>query len=336
MAGKAGLPGAAALVLAGCNRVQTGLEPAGDQASAIHGLGQLFFWVCAAMYVLVLGFLAVALWRGRHKLRDLTPATSTPGEAGLTRTLYGWTALIVVGLFVLTAGSFLVDRALAHVGPQPIKLKVSANQWWWRIEYPDEADPSQTVITANELHLPLNRTAEIELASNDVIHSFWLPNLHGKTDLIPGRTNKIVLTPRKLGLFRGQCAEFCGLQHARMAFEVKVDTPADFAAWKARQVAPAAEPVTPLAQHGREAFLQTACSNCHAVRGTEAGGTVAPDLTHLASRRTIAAGTLPFSRGALQAWIADPQSQKPGTNMPAVGLTPDQLNGVVAYLETLK
>jgi cytochrome c oxidase subunit 2 len=328
-----------AALLAGCNRVQTTLEPAADQAQAIDHIWRLMLWVCGGMYLLVLAALAWALWRARGRLAgDPSPRTAaSPADRRMGGTLAAWAGLIVLGLFVLTTGSFLVDRSLARAqaGP-PLKIKVVSNQWWWAIEYQDETDPSRGFITANELHLPVGRTAEIQLASNDVIHSFWVPNLHGKLDLIPGRSNLILITPRRQGLFRGQCAEFCGFQHARMALQVMVQSPAAFEAWRSQQVQPAVMPAAGPAAEGAQTFAASGCVFCHAVRGTDAGGTVGPDLTHLASRSTLAAGTLPLNAGTLAAWIADPQRFKPGVNMPAVPLPDDRRAAVVAYLASLR
>jgi cytochrome c oxidase subunit 2 len=329
----------AGLALAGCNRVQTTLEPAADQARAIDGIWRLMLWVCGGMYLLVLLGLAWALWRARRRLAaDPTPITAaSPDEGRMGRTLAAWSALIVAGLFVLTTASFLVDRSLARASADPtLKIKVTANQWWWSIEYQDEADPSRGFITANELHLPVGRRTQVELASNDVIHSFWVPNLHGKLDLIPGRSNRLVITPRREGLYRGQCAEFCGLQHARMALQVVVQSPAAFAAWRATQVRPALQPAEGAAAAGAQAFAASGCVLCHAIRGTDAGGTTGPDLTHVASRRTIAAGTLANNAGTLAAWIEDPQRFKPGVNMPSVPLTAEQRTAVAAYLGSLR
>jgi cytochrome c oxidase subunit II len=252
----------------------------------------------------------------------------------LERSLTGWTGLIAAGLVLLTTVSFLVDRSLAEVGPDPLKIRVTANQWWWQVEYQGDA-PSENLTTANELHLPLGRPAVIELRANDVIHSFWVPNLSGKTDLIPGRVNYMAVTPKRLGAFRGQCAEFCGLEHARMAFDVFVDRPAEFEAWRRHQIASAPQPATVDQVEGKQVFNGKACVMCHRIQGTDAGGTVGPDLTHLKSRQHIAAGTLRNTRGDLQAWVADPQSVKPGANMPRVPLSSDELNAVVAYLESL-
>lgn len=327
-----------ALGLGGCAaRVQTMLEPAGAQARDIEVIWRTMLGVCGVMYVLVLGFLAWALWRAR-RTRALAPQPPVTGETaaepGLRRGLTGWVALIAAGLVALTTVSFLVDRSLAETGPDPLRVKVTANQWWWQVEYQGDL-PAENVVTANELRLPVGRPAVIELRANDVIHSFWVPNLSGKEDLIPGRVNYIPIRPLKIGDFRGQCAEFCGLQHAKMAFDVKVEAPAAFEQWRRAQIASAANPVTAQAVLGKQVFNSKACVMCHRIQGTDAGGTVGPDLTHLMSRAHIAAGTLPNGRGSLQAWIADPQGVKPGTRMPRVALSADELNAVVSYLETL-
>jgi cytochrome c oxidase subunit II len=321
--------------LAGCSGIQSVLDPAGDQAFAIKSVWDAMLIVCGVMYALVLGFLAWAIWRKRADI-GLTPATAhTAAERTLERGLVGWTALIVVGLMGLTAFSFLVDRELADAGPRPLKIKVTANQWWWSIEYQD-SDPSQTLRTANELHLPLGRAARIELHSNDVIHSFWVPNLAGKEDLIPGRVNHLVLTPRRTGQFRGQCAEFCGLQHAHMALDVTVEQPTQFEAWRQAQLQPASAPPGQVEALGQQVFLTKACFMCHAIAGTTAAAVTGPDLTHVASRKSIAAGARPNTQQNIGVWIADPTVVKPGTSMPKVKLTDNELAAVTAYLASLK
>lgn len=326
------------LALAGCKGVQTTLDPAADQARDIDAIWRLMLVVCGVMYVLVLGFLAWALWRARKRAGAGVQSPihgGTEADRALGRGLTGWTALILSGLTILVTASFLVDRSLAEVGPDPLRVRVTGNQWWWQVEYRGGA-PSENVVTANELHLPKDRPAVIELVANDVIHSFWVPNLSGKMDLIPGRTNYVAVTPRRTGAFRGQCAEFCGWQHAKMAFDVVVDEPAAFDGWLKRQAASAPTPTAASALQGRQIFESKACVMCHRVAGSNAGGSTGPDLTHLKSRAHIAAGTLPNTRGALQAWIADPQAIKPGTKMPRVTLTSAELNAVVDYLETLQ
>lgn len=324
--------------LAGCRGVQTMLDPTGDQARHIDFVWRAMLWVCGAMYLLVLaglGWALVSAWR-RRRAAAIAPASGpTPAEPALARGLTAWTALIVAGLIGLVTVSFLVDRSLAEAGQDPLKVKVTAHQWWWQVDYQGEQD-ADIVTTANELRLPKDRPAVVELHAADVIHSFWVPNLAGKMDLIPGRTNYLAVTPRRLGVFRGQCAEFCGLQHAKMAFDVQVVSPQDFEAWRTHLRTEAAPPGDAASTHGREVFLTKACVMCHRISGTDAAATVGPDLTHVASRAHLAAGALPNTQASMQAWIADPQSQKPGATMPRVPLSAGELTDLATYLETLK
>lgn len=315
------------------NALQSALAPAADQAQAIDGIWHLMLWICVPMYVLVLIGMAVVILRMRRVAPEFTPAT--PSDTQISRGLTLWVIVIVAGLIVLTLGSFFVDRRLIPGAQADVNIRITAQQWWWRVEYVSD-DASQRFMTANELHLPLGKTVHIDLMSGDVIHSFWVPNLSGKRDLIPGRTNTIELTPRQLGTFRGQCAEFCGLQHAKMAMLVFVDNENDFKAWWQRQVQARNELPSDVAKQGEQLFVSSTCAMCHTVRGTTAGSLAGPDLTHLASRHTLAAGALPLNAGSLAAWLADPQQQKPGTNMPTIDLEPDQLNALVAYLLSLK
>jgi cytochrome c oxidase subunit 2 len=212
---------------------------------------------------------------------------------------------------------------------------VTGYQWWWEIQYEDD-DPSRNFTTANEIHIPAGAPVRIKLASSDVIHSFWVPNLFGKQDLIPGQENEIRFVAERPGTYRGQCAEYCGFQHAHMSFFVVAESKDVFEAWRDKQIKSAEPPADPERQHGQQVFLSSPCALCHAIRGTEAGGRVGPDLTHLMSRRSIAAGTLPTSRGTVAAWIVDPQSIKPGNNMPLVTVSPDDLHALVSYLEGLE
>jgi cytochrome c oxidase subunit 2 len=326
------------LLLAGCSGPQSMLDPAGDQAARTETLWRLMLAVCGIMYLLVLAFLAAAIWKARHRLAGppLVQGQQSLHERPLLRALSGWMALTVAGLLVLTVGSFIVDRqlAMAEAG-DALEIKVSGSQWWWKVEYEDPI-AGRRFVTANELHLPVGRPARIELEAVDVIHSFWAPSLGGKQDLIPGRTNRLTLTPRRAGLFRGQCAEFCGLQHANMALDVTVESPEAFATWAEHQRQPAPPPGNPRLIHGRDVFVGSACASCHQIGGQAAMGQTGPDLTHLASRRSIAAGSRPYSRGALASWIADPQSLKPGNHMPYVATRPDDLNALVDYLDSLK
>jgi cytochrome c oxidase subunit 2 len=214
-------------------------------------------------------------------------------------------------------------------------VHISAQQWWWQVDYPN-ADPSLQVSTANELHLPAGRMARIELESDNVIHSLWIPPLNGKMDLIPGRKTELALTPRREGRYLGECAEFCGLQHAHMQLPVTVESPAAFQAWLDRQRAPAAPPATSIAARGKQLFESGPCAMCHAIAGTTASSHTGPDLTHVASRPLLAAGALPNDHAHLAAWLADPQKQKPGTNMPDPRLHPDEIGELTAYLGGLR
>ncbi|HEU4958929.1 MAG TPA: cytochrome c oxidase subunit II [Sphingomonas sp.] len=322
------------LLIGGCTGWQTPLRPAGEQAQHLYSLFGLMLWVCGSFYLLVLVFLGWGVLRARRR-RGEGPEIE-PADRGLDRALIVWAALIVVGLTVLAVGTFLVDRALAQAeARETLLVRVTAQQWWWRVQYRDPASGTW-IETANELHLPIGRTTRIELGSTDVIHSLWIPNLAGKTDVIPGRANALDVTPRRLGWFRGQCAEFCGAQHAHMALWAKVESPAAFAQWLARQAEPAASPATPEQARGLAVVTQGPCAACHSIRGTPAAGKPGPDLTHVASRRSLAAGMLPMTRGALQGWIARPEAIKPGTLMPAVSLSPADTDAAAAYLTGLR
>jgi cytochrome c oxidase subunit 2 len=331
----------ASLLLAGCDTVQSITGGDGRHASLFNQLFALFLVVSLVMYVLVVAFLAMAVFRRRGSSKD---RLGRPGEQGesretmLEKGLIGWTALIAFGLTILTIATYATDRSMAKAAPpKPVlEIEVTGNQWWWDVRYMDESDPSHIIHTANELHLPVGTPARIILKSNDVIHSFWVPNLAGKQDLIPGRVNDMMLLPEKIGYYRSQCAEYCGAQHAHMALDVTVESRTDFDAWRSRQLMAAPPPSNPLTQAGYSYFMGHECSGCHAIAGTPAMGQVAPDLTHLRSRRSIGAGTFPMSRGHLYAWVADPQGPKPGNNMPVIGLDADQLHALIAYLETLQ
>ncbi|TCU54628.1 cytochrome c oxidase subunit 2 [Novosphingobium sp. PhB57] len=319
------------LLLGACAGVQTPLSPVGDQASALHSLFMLMMFVCGGVYLVVLTGIIWSVLAARARRRQ---DAKNGSDKVLSRGLYTAAAVIVAGLTVLIVGSFIADRALiAARDDDAMLVRVTGHQWWWRIEYRDPAS-RRWIETANELHLPLGRTARIELDSGDVIHSFWVPNVAGKIDMIPGRRNIVDLTPRRVGWFRGQCAEFCGAQHAHMAFDVKVEAPAEFDAWLARQDNPVAA-AAPDMPRGMAVF-QGVCGSCHNVRGTSAMGRAGPDLTHFASRRSIAAGTLPMTRGGIQGWLAQPQALKPGTSMPTVPLAPSDADAVATYLETLR
>jgi cytochrome c oxidase subunit II len=331
-------PALAALGLCGCAGAQNSLGGQGAEGANFISLFTTFMLVCTLVYLLVVAALLLALWRRRGSEGGLTVEDRRHHETSaiVRPALIGWSAIVFIGLTVLTVASFLTDRSNAATASNPrLSLTVTANQWWWDVEY-HSADASRTLRTANEIHLPLGVPVQVTLKSSDVIHSLWIPNLAGKQDLIPGRITDLELLPRKPGVFRAQCAEFCGVQHTKMALDVTVESKADFQRWYAAQLKPAPAPSTPIQLAGYNYVTARECSSCHNIGGTPASGQVAPDLTHFASRRSIAAGTLPMSRANLAAWIADPQAAKPGNNMPRMAMSPKEVDSVVAYLETLK
>lgn len=320
------------LLLTGCSGWQSVLEPRGSAAEELHGLFWLFTITCTAVWGAVLLVLAAALWRRRRPAMEAQQARSERRSAFAVGLAAVATVLIITGL---TFASYLATRGIAEEHPDALTIRVRGYQWWWEVAYAGPS-PSQTFLTANELRLPAGRPVRLELAAADVIHSFWVPNLAGKQDMIPGRENVLVFTPREPGTYRAQCAEFCGIQHARMALLIVVEAPEDFERWREAQTAEAAQPETPDEEAGRKVLEGKACAACHTVRGTAAAGRLGPDLTHVGSRQTIAAGMLPTTRGSLAAWIADPQTIKPGNNMPMVPLTADELQAVSAYLARLR
>jgi cytochrome c oxidase subunit 2 len=243
------------------------------------------------------------------------------------------TTLVLVALLVASISTG--DAIAGAIGHERLDVEITGHQFWWEVRYPVPSRPDLGFTTANELHVPVGVTVRLVLGAGDVIHSFWVPRLHGKLDLIPGRTTRLWLRADRAGTYAGQCAEFCGLQHAHMGLRVVAEPPAAFAAWRARQLAPAALPRTPVEQHGQRVFLSSPCVLCHSIRGTLAGGQQAPDLTHLASRATLAAGTLPNRADHLSGWVRDAQRVKPGSNMPPSALAGPDLQALLAYLRSL-
>jgi cytochrome c oxidase subunit 2 len=317
---------------------QHALQPAGPQAAHIAQLWWLTLILCVVVFAAVMAALGWALWRAPRA----SPATSaeiatTPiAEARTKWSVIGAVGASLAGLMVLLFASVWTDRALAHLPlGDAINIEVTAHQWWWEVVY-DDAEPSRIFSTANEIYIPVGRPVQVTLKSDDVIHSFWVPNLHGKKDLIPGRTATIQLRADQPGTYRGQCAEFCGLQHAFMAFSVKAVAGEVFQQWLEGQRKPAVEPQGEREKRGQALFLSGSCMMCHAIQGTSASAHKAPDLTHLASRETIGAGRLPNTPEQLSAWTADPHQFKPGVNMPAQHIPAADLEALTAYLGTLK
>jgi cytochrome c oxidase subunit II len=328
--------------LSGCaGHQQSSIDPAGTQADKIAGLWWFFFWTTAVIFAIVMTIALLALMR-RYRAIEQEPVESThmPSagtETKLTRVVTGATVLTVLILTVMLVASVSTGKSISSLSREKnaMTIEVTGNQWWWQFRYVSD-DPRRVLITANEIHIPVGRPIMIRGVSQDVIHSFWVPNLHGKRDLIPSRTTVEWIKADSPGRFRGQCAEFCGMQHAHMAFWVIAEPENQFETWMQHQLEPAAEPTDPVAKRGQQVFLDHACVFCHAIRGTIAAATNAPDLTHFGSRLTIAAGTLPNNLGNLGGWISDPQTIKPGNHMATIPVPPADLQPLIEYLENLK
>jgi cytochrome c oxidase subunit 2 len=309
------------------------LDPAGPQAARIVTLWPVFFWGSVIVFALVMAFLFAGLLRRRS---GVASAPFVPGaERGLTRGVTLASVLTVLVLFVLLGLDLGVGRAIALPAKPAAVVRVTAHQWWWEVEY-DDSVASRHAVTANEIHVPVGRPVLFVLESPDVIHSLWVPSLGGKKDLIPGHRGSLWLQADSAGVYRGQCAEFCGAQHAQMGLLVIAEPPERFAAWLDRQRDSARTPADSLARRGQQVFLGGSCAMCHAVGGTPAQSHVGPDLTHVASRRTIGAATLPNTRGHLAGWVVDPQRIKPGVRMPPNELSAEDLQALLAYLGRLQ
>jgi cytochrome c oxidase subunit II len=309
-------------------------RPVSTPADSIHRYSLFVLGITGAIFAVVFTMLVVAIVRFRRRPGD--DAAEPPQVYGSEQVEVAWTVvpiLIVIVLALTTART--VFEVQNRVRP-PAALEITAigRQWWWEFRY-----PAYGIVTANELHVPVSDPAHpsptfLRLESADVAHSFWVPRLAGKTDLIPNRVNETWIDPRETGLFEGQCAEYCGTQHAKMLLRVYVHSREDFDRWVAAQRASAA--VLSQAEEGRRVFETTACLNCHTVRGTVGNGLYGPDLTHLMSRETIAAGAVANTPEELRAWVRDPNALKPGALMPAMQLDERKLDALVAYLLTLK
>jgi len=312
----------------GAVQVPSMFAPASTPANIIADYSVLVLVICTAIFVVVAGLLAMTVVRFRSRPDD--DGREPPQVYGSNQIELAWTVvpmLIVILLGLVTARNILaLQKDERPEGWLPVT--VIGHQWWWEFRYPE-----QGVVTANELHLPVGRPAFFDLESQDVIHSFWVPQLSGKTDLIPNRTNHLWMEPLEPGVYVGQCAEYCGTQHAHMLLRVVVHSPGDFERWLAHQRTDAA--VSPGVNAGRHLFETTACVNCHTVRGTDADGQFGPDLTHLMSRATIGAGVASNDRAHLIEWVTDPAHLKSGARMPAMKLESRQIEQVVDYLLTL-
>jgi cytochrome c oxidase subunit 2 len=288
----------------------------------------------AAAAIVFLGAIALL---GMAWLRRGAPGLPLVGERedlaqGLVL-LFGIGIPIVALVALFGVANIYVIGGSAAPNPRstPLTIDVIGHQWWWEVRY-----PGTSAVTANEIHIPVATRVNVVTTSADVIHSFWVPRLARKIDMIPGRQNRVLLYASQAGIYRGQCAEFCGFQHAHMSLYVVAQPPATFQTWLAQQAAPAVKAASGPAAQGERAFMTSQCASCHQIRGTAARATVGPDLTHLASRATLAAGEIPNDPGHLAAWIANPQAIKPGDRMPDLGLPGPEISAIVTYLDSLR
>jgi cytochrome c oxidase subunit 2 len=329
------------LFAAGCSGNECALNPAGIQASQISNLWWFFFLITAAVYLLVLLFLLIAIFKfwGRPAPRsdDKTLVLVEERREKRIGVVVGTaTGVTVLLLFLLLMGDVFTGVSLHSLGAKvPVSIKVTGHQWWWEVRY-ESTTPSNIVETANEIHIPVGKPIQFKLDSTDVIHSFWIPNLHGKKDMIPGHPTATWLRADRAGTYYGRCAEYCGLQHAHMRLVIVAEEPDKYDHWLAEQRKPAAEPKSNEEKHGRDVFLTSSCIMCHTIQGTVAGARLGPGLTHVANRTMLAAGRLKNNRGSLGRWILDPQHLKPGVLMPQNQFEPADFHALLDYLEILK
>jgi cytochrome c oxidase subunit 2 len=299
--------------------------PAGREAEVLSEVGWVLIAGATVVFLLTMASVMVAL----HRRGRAVPTAWWLVGAGIAFP----TAVVTALLGYATRRGADLERESARA---PLVIAITGHLWWWELRYRHPTTGAEIVL-ANELHLPAGAPVHIGLTSADVIHSFWVPTLGGKMDLVPGRVNRLAITPRGVGVHRGVCAEYCGLQHARMALHVVVQEPAEFERWLARQAQPASAPAGAALEDGRRAFVAHGCAGCHAVRGVAEGGALGPDLTHVGSRLHLGAGTLPNDAASLRRWIVDVQAVKPGARMPAFGhLDGPTVDALAAYLAQLQ
>ncbi len=312
------------LGLAGCAGAPSTFAPKGTAAAQIGRLWWIMFGVGTAVYLAVMGVMMLALFR---------PGTKLPFALNGRRLIIVGGLIIPLIILIVIYGFTL--STLSALEPEknqgPLTIEVIGHQWWWEVHYPDHQ-----VTTANEIHIPVGQPVTFKLASDDVIHSFWVPELHGKRDLIPGRVNHFWLQADEPGEYWGLCAEYCGTQHAKMLFVVVAKPQAQFDQWLAQQQQPAATPTDALTQEGFDVFMDADCGRCHTISGTEADGDFGPDLTHFAGRLTLGAGAARNTRGTLAGWVVDPHGIKPGNLMPSSDVSGAELQALLAYLESLE
>ncbi|HUQ47673.1 MAG TPA: cytochrome c oxidase subunit II [Gemmatimonadaceae bacterium] len=321
-------------VAGACGGNESAFHPAGPQAGRISSLWWFMLIVSAAVWLLVMTALAYSL-RKNHN-RTIHGHDEEASQRKMKRAVGAATALTVLILVVTLVYDVATGSAMAALpNKDALRINVVGKQWWWQVTYEDPT-PSNQVVTANEIHVPVGEPVQIIGTSHDVIHSFWAPNLFGKKDLIPGHTTATWFQADTPGVYRGQCAEFCGHQHAKMAILIVAEPRAKFEDWYRAQLLPAAPPSGSSGKKGEQVFMSRGCPLCHTVGGTRARGTIGPNLTHIGSALTLAAGSLRNTRGNLAGWILDPQQIKPGVRMPPNDLSGPELQAILAYLENLK
>lgn len=316
---------AVSTVLASCSGRQSALDPAGREADQFNELFLVLVIGAVVLWCLMFGIFTYA---ARFKPRPVSPAVAESLIIG------GGIALPILLLTSLLIWTLPLMPAQREPG-RDLVIRVTGEQWWWRVEY--VLGDGETVVSANEIRLPSDRRTEIVLGADRVIHSFWVPSLAGKMDMFPGRETRMALEPTRPGIYRGQCAEFCGESHALMAFQAVVMEPEDFDRWLEAEAGPAKEPQNEIEARGKALFLSEGCGACHAVRGTEASSRVGPDLTHVGGRESLAAGIMPVTAEAFARWLDHPEMIKPGALMPSYAfLGDDDLAAIAQYLEGLK
>jgi cytochrome c oxidase subunit 2 len=324
----------------GCGHPFSMMAPGGPAAGNLANVG---WWIFISFTVIALIMWGLILWisvRRRGTLEEHAPVDAGGGQPWIWIGGFAIPFVILAVTFVIGLESMAAfplggpRQGMSHITPADIRI--TGHQWWWQIEYPGSS-PAQHMTTANEIHIAVGRPVDIDLTSSDVIHSFFVPSLHGKVDLIPGQMNRIRIEASQPGIYRGRCAEYCGAQHAHMEILVVADAPAAYEAWLAQQSRQAQPPATVQAQHGEELFQTRACALCHTVRGTLAQGRVGPDLTHIASRLGLAANTVPNTTANLEAWVTHAQSLKPEAVMPDLTeFRGEELRDLTAYLQQLR
>jgi cytochrome c oxidase subunit 2 len=304
------------------------------QSPQSHDIEVLWWWmlgVASLVFVGACAMLVLGWFRRRSKGLPVVGENEDVNQRLVVAFGIAIPVVILITLFLVSNVAVIKATAAPKAGSTKLTIQVIGHDWWWEVRYPGHA-----AVTANEIHIPARTRVNVEGTTDDVIHSLWVPELNRKIDLIPGRTNRVLLYADHPGVYRGQCAEFCSLQHAHMSLYVVADDPAAFQRWLAQQSQPAPSSATGLAARGRQLFLANTCASCHAIRGTKADAAVGPDLTHVGSRMTLAALTIDNSPTGLLRWISDPQHVKPGAKMPALGLSAPDFRAIAAYLQSLR